>query len=103
MLSAGMVVPSQFVVYVGFLLCCLSASRHLSEVAEHPLRIRPYAREQSERLGRLEHRHSAAIERAAAQHARLSQQLGLQRKVDDIGNPEIRPEQIYRQWQTRVL
>ena len=61
---------------------------HRGEVAAHAFRIWCDAGEQAERLNRLEHRHAAAVQCAAAECPRGAQQLGLHREVDDLGDPQ---------------
>ena len=71
----------------------LGRARELGEVAQHPLGVGPHAGEQLERARGLEHGHAAAVERAAAGVARGAQQLGLQRPVDDLGDPQVGAQQ----------
>ncbi|MCO5571870.1 hypothetical protein L7F22_025618 [Adiantum nelumboides] len=75
----------------------------LGEVGEHPRRIRCDAGEQTERLRGLVHRHRAAVEGAAARGARGTQQRGVQRPVDDLGDPRAGREQRGVERQAGVL
>ena len=64
------------------------------EVAQHPLAVGRDAGEQLERAGGLHDRHPAAVERPAAELARVLEQLGLERAVDDLGHPQLRAQQL---------
>ena len=66
----------------------------LGEVAQHPLAVGLDAGEQRERVRGLEDRHAAAVERAAAALAGAPEQLGLERAVDDLGDPQLGPQQL---------
>ena len=62
----------------------------VGEVAQHPLAVGRDAGEQLERAGGLHDGHPAAVERPAAELARALEQLGLERAVDDLGDPQLR-------------
>ena len=71
----------------------------LGEVAQHPLAVGLEAGEELERVSGLEHRHPAAVERAAAELARVLQKLGLERAVDDLGHPQAGVQQLLVEWE----
>ena len=64
-------------------------------MAQHPLAIGLGAREALEGARGLQHDHPAAVQRAAAGGARGAQQLGLQRPVDDVGDPQLGAQQRF--------
>src|SRR5512134_661366 len=64
-----------------------SRRHHRQEVAAHPLRVGLDAGEEPERADRLEHRHAAAVYRAAALRARDAEELRLKREVHDLRDP----------------
>ena len=62
----------------------------------HSARVSGKAGEQTKRLDRLEHGHAAAIQTPASRGTSRAQQFGLEREVDDLGDPVRRPQQIGR-------
>jgi hypothetical protein len=65
-------------------------------VSQHSIAVGHDAGEQPEGLNGLEHGHAAAIEGAGAERPGTPEKLGLERKVDDLGHPEIGTQQIRR-------
>ena len=66
-------------------------------MGEHPPDIGWPPGEQAEGLGRLEDQHAASRQRLAATGTGTGQQFRLQRPVDDVRNPHLRPQQLLRQ------
>ena len=72
---------------------------HRREMMLHPLRVRRDAGKQPESLDRLEYGHAAAVQGAAAEPARHAQQFGLQREINNLSDPQRRPQQVGRKRQ----
>src|SRR5882672_1011468 len=72
----------------------LAQCLHGLEVPDHALCIRFAPGEQPERPRGLEHRHAAARHGAAAAPTGGTKELGLGRKIDDLRNPQVRPQKL---------
>ena len=83
----------------GGLCRCATGSRHgqqLVKVAQNAGRIGFAPSEQPEGSYCLEHCHSAAVYCPAAECAGARKKFGLDREVDDVGNPEFGPQRLRR-------
>lgn len=61
---------------------------------DHPLDVGLATGEQAECIGGLKDRHPAARHGSATERACDSQKFGLQRKIDDVGHPYVRPQKL---------
>src|SRR2546428_12301790 len=69
------------------------ARNHPPEMSFHPRSIGHDAREMLEGPHRLPDHHTAAVEGAAAAAPGGAQKLGLEREIDDLRHPHLRPQQ----------
>lgn len=73
------------------------------EVRQHPLLIGRDPGEQFEGAGGLENRHAPAVQGSGPDAGGAGQQLCLKREVGDLGDPQIRAQEIWIRGQTGVV